>query len=219
MSTVTALTNTIEVDTFRGISLDDKKTLSEILTDLSGAADRIRRAGTKWVGLSEKTRDKVLENIPATWKGFFYRLQLVGEGRLHPHLYSATGAPARYLGRLPIDDQDKYIRELIPVAVLRGRTPDILRIDVEEMSKNQQQQVFKVSGEVVQIRSIPEQRAWMAEQERKAAKQEDSELGLTDINRAGRWRVSKGRVYIDPDKVASGLTRKDVALILRDLSI
>lgn len=219
MSSPFALSTTIEVDTLRGISPDDKRILSEILTDLTGAADRIRRAGSKWVSLSEKTRDKVLENIPSTWKVFFQRLQRVGEGSLHPHLYSATGYAASCLGRLPIEEQDKYIRELIPVSVMSGRTPDVLRIDVEDMSAAQRSQVFKQAGKSVSIRSIPEQRAWLAEQKRKQDKEDDAELGLTDITRAGRWRVHKGRVFIDPDKVESGLTKKDVALMLRDLSI
>jgi hypothetical protein len=219
MSTVIKLVP-MELDTtIRGVSAEDRQTVLEILADLTNVAERIKRASVKWIALPDRTRARVLEAVSPTAKTFLDRLTKVGEGTLHPMLYNSVGKASHYLGKLPLPEQDLYLRERIPVAVLNGGKADMLNVDIEDMTPNQRKQVFKVHGDVVTVRSIAEQRAWLADQEQRRQRIEDEELNaLTVINRPGRWKIEKGKVWLDTDKLETGLTKRDIAQMLRDLN-
>jgi hypothetical protein len=202
----------------KGLSAEDRAVLSQIFAGLSGAANSILEAGQLWIGLRESVREKVLNNVPPTWRKFLARLERVGQGTLHPMLYSAASNASTWLAKMPIDDQDRFLRERIPVAIKRGGKWDIKNLDVEEMSEEQRKQVFKTVESVVIVRSIEEQQAYAAEQEKRKERQEAAELGnLTVINRPGRWKVEKGRVWPDKIKLTDGLTKRDLTQMLKDL--
>lgn len=196
----------------------ERRSVEIILTDLNSAHAKIQKAARKWVTLSEETRDQVIAATPSGMRAIWEKLEAVGNGELHPRLVTADGIAARYLSRLPLKEQEKHLDELIEVAVIHNRSPDVMRIDVEAMSSFQRQQVFDVKGSSVRIRTIAEQRAWLAEQKRKEqAREERAET--TRIDRPGRWKVENGRVYVAPEKIESGLTKRDVAGMLRDLNL
>lgn len=199
------------------LSGSEGQIVEEILTDIKGAQDRLLRAAKKWVNLSERTRGRVIEATPASYREFWSRLDRVGRGELHPQLANVGGLPARYLGRLPVDEQERYLRDLIPVAVTVRNKPDVLLVDVAVMSSRQRAQVFKVAGQTVHVRSVAEQRAWLADQEQRRLAREEMESGLARVERPGRWTVEKGKVWIAPEKVESGLTKRDMLTMLRDL--
>ena len=208
-----------ELEGLRGLTSAERETVQEILADLGGAADRIRRAGEKWVGLNKRTREKVLEAAPPTWGAFLNRLTLVGERKLHPHLYAAVGNAARWLGKLPLEDQDRYLRGRIPVVTASGR--DTRLVDVEELSELQREQVFKKSEDgTVVIRDVPQQKAFLEERKRRLEREQERLLGdLTSIKRPGRWRIEKGRLYPAKERVEEGYTKGDVKRMLKDLAV
>lgn len=198
------------------LTAEDRQYLDEILADLKGAADRIAAAGRKWVKLDTGLRQRIVDATPAGMRDVWLRLERVGMGTLHPQLATTAGIAARYLGRLPMSEQERYLQERIPVLVVNGREPDILRIDVGALSRGQRKQVFVNAGGTVRVRSIDEQRAWLADQAQREQRKEQRNEVLR-IDRPGRWKVDGGKVYVAAEKVENGLTKKDVAQMLRDL--
>lgn len=196
----------------------ERKAVEVILTDLNRAHNAIAKAARKWLTLSEDTRDQVIEATPQGMRDIWLKLDRVGSGTLHPRLVTSSGLASRYLSKLPIEEQERYLSELIEVAIRRGGRADILRVDVENMSSLQRQQVFAVTGNTVKVRSIAEQKAWLADREQKE-REKDAHAETTRIDRPGRWTVEKGRVFISPEKIEVGLTKRDVAAILRDLGL
>lgn len=215
-------TITPDLDGLRGLSANDRATVHEILADLGGAADRIRRAGEKWVALSAKVRERVLEAAPPTWRVFLQRLELVGAQKLHPQLYSSLGKAATWLGKLPLAEQDRYLRERIPVVIVQpsGRQ-DVRLFDIEEMGEAHREQVFRREDDgAVLIRDVPQQKAWLELKRERQERAEERHLGdFTVIRRPGRWRVEKGKLYPDKGRIETGYTIRDIKMMAKDLAV
>ncbi|MDB6137191.1 MAG: hypothetical protein JWO94_263 [Verrucomicrobiaceae bacterium] len=202
---------------YRGIPTDERAVLSSIFEDIAGAAAQIQRAAGRWVRLSEETRAKVLKVVPGYAAQFLERLQRVGEGSLHPQLYAVNGHAANALGKLPMELQEKFLSERIPVAITKDGAADILRMDIAAMSAEQYRQVFARKKEgVFVMRTVPEQRAWLKQQASQASAKRLTE-GAKVITRIGRWVVKGGRAYVEPAKVKTGLTRADVVQLIKDM--
>lgn len=206
----------------KGLTASQRAVVNEIMADLAGSANYIRRAAEKWIELSEKVRDTVIEAAAPTWRPFLNRLTLVGEGHLHPLLYSSVGIASRWLGKLPLADQDRYLRERIPVVVqgASGRR-DTRMIDIEDMSEAHREQVFKKTDDgTVLIRDKEMQIAFLDERQRRQERDEEQRLGdFTVIKRPGRWRVEKGKLYPDKGRVEAGFTLRDIKMMAKDLAI
>jgi hypothetical protein len=200
----------------RGLSNEDKATVTSIFDDLQSAGDKIKRAGQRWSRLDDAVRAQVIEGVPMHYREFLHRLQRIGEGSLHPQLYAAPGRAAATLGRLPMEAQERFLSERIPVAVVKGGSADVLKMDVLAMDDRTRRQVFKRTGDMLEIRSVTEQRAWIAAENAKATAKRLTDTRLR-ITRAGRWFVEKGRAYIDKDKAKTGLTRADCIQLMKDL--
>jgi len=201
----------------RGVSAEDREVVASILTDLAGAADKIRRAGERWVRLDEAVRDKVMTSVPGHYRPFLERLQRVGDGSLHPQLYSASGRGVTRLEKLPMEEQHRYLTELIPVAVGKDGG-DTKRVDVAAMDGAMQRQVFeRVEGNRWRVRTVQEQRAWLRDDKAKQAAKKLTEAHMTKITRVGRYVLEKGRIFPDASKVKEGFTRADVVQMLKDL--
>lgn len=196
----------------------ERKAVEIILTDLNRAHNSIAKAARKWITLSEETRDQVIEGTPQSMRDIWRKLDRVGAGTLHPRLVTSSGLASRYLGKLPIEEQEKHLTELVEVAITKNGRADVLRVDVENMSSLQRQQVFAVTGNSVKIRSIPEQKAWLAAREQKE-REKEIHTATTRIERPGRWTVEKGKVFVDPTKMDTGLTKRDILSMLKDLGL
>ena len=201
----------------------ERDTLDDILRDLKSSFDRFAAAGRKWVGLDETLKAKIVAATPPAQRDIWDRLERVGLGTLHPQLVPARGLAARYLGRLPIAEQGRYLAERIPVAVTVEGKADVLRIDVSEMTAAQRMQVFHVGGGgSMRVREIAEQRAWLADRERVEREKERAAAArararVREIHRKGKWDVREGKVFFDPAFAKAGLSVREVRLLLRDL--
>lgn len=198
------------------IKEEDRKDVESIMADINGAYDRIRRAGKRYITLGDDTKERLRELTPPSMVSIWDRLEQVGVGLLHPQLVIAEGTGAKYLAKLPIDQQEHYLKNRFEIAIPGN---DSLMVDVEEMSLDQRRQVFAVSGESIKVRSLSEQRAWLADQKKKHDIEEERRSKQTKINRPGLWEIKNRKAYIDPDKAESGLTAKEVERIRKDLKL
>ena len=212
----TALTTSMPVEV-TGLTTDQQAVLREILRDIQVSVDKMAKAAQRWVELPEKARKRIVEQTNPSLRQFWQRLEKVGMGQLHPLLLTVAGSAATLLGKMPLDDQDKYLRELIPVAVKKGRAWDERLVDVAEMSEEQKKQVFKVSSDgTVTVRSKEAQIQWIAAADAKRLQEDLAADALRKVERTG-WKVEKGRVWLKPAALEAGLTRKQVEQMLRDL--
>lgn len=209
-----------ELDDLRGLKPAERELVAQIINDLTGAARAIQRAGERWASLSPETRKRVFEELPPTWKTWFNRLTLVGEHKLHPQLYNHGGRAGRLLGRLPYEDQERFLSSRIPVLIVKNRRQDVKHLDVEELTEEQSKLVFKREGDTVIVRTVEMQKAYLEDQERRQRLAEERSAGnLTKISRPGRWKVLGDKLYPDEARVEGGYSVKDIKLMLRDLSI
>lgn len=205
---------TVDVD---GLSKGDREVLFDILNDARLSAERLRQAAVKWMGLSAGAREKIVNGTPGSLRDFWGKLTRVGEGALHPQLSLVGGKAATLLGKLSIEEQEMYLRERMPLVVRKGRAFDLLRVDVAELNEEQRKQVFRENddGSVV-VRSEEEQQVYFSRKKAALLVQAAALDGLKKVDRAG-WNVERGRVWVKPEKVEVGLSRKDLLTMLRDL--
>jgi hypothetical protein len=214
--TMSTQITTIEVE-IEGISKAEREMLADILNDARLSAERLAKAASKWVSLSVESREKIAAQSNPSLRDFWARLTKVGEGLLHPQLVMIGGKAAACLGKLPLDDQERYLRERLPVVVRRGRGFDVRLVDVAEMTEDQRRQVFKVADSgAVTVRDEEAQKAYFANRAAQLLVERERLDGMKKVERVG-WRVEGGKVWVKEDKVESGITRRDLLTMLRDL--
>lgn len=195
----------------------EREALAEILNDARLSAERLARAAQRWVELSQGTRDKIIAGSNPSLREFWDRLTRVGQGLLHPQLVMVGGRAAGFLGRLPMEEQERYLRDRVPVVVHRGRGWDVRMIDVVEMTEDQRRQVFKVADDgAVTVRDEEAQKQYFANRAAQLMVEKSRRDELKKVERTG-WSVEGGRVYVKKDKAGEGLTRRDLLTMLRDL--
>lgn len=156
------LTTALPVDV-TGLTPTQRETLANILSDVKSSIDKLAKAARAWVELPEGARRKIIDQTNPSLRDFWAKLSAVGNGALHPQLAAVGGRAAALLGKLPIEEQEKYVTELIPVAVVKGRGYDQRLVDVAEMSEDQRRQVFRVAEGVVAVRDFEQQKHYLAE--------------------------------------------------------
>ena len=204
----------VDVD---GLTKREQDALFEILNDVRLSVERLRLAAVKWMDLLPASREKIVSGSPGSLKDFWAKLTRVGSGSLHPQLATVGGKAATLLGKLSIEEQEMYLRERMPLVVRKGRVFDLLRVDVAELNEEQRKQVFRENddGSVV-VRSEEEQQVYFSRKKAALLVQAAALDGLKKVDRAG-WNVERGRVWVKPEKVEAGLSRKDLLTMLRDL--
>lgn len=200
-----------------GLTAEQRTILDEIMRDLQTSVDRLNRAAKKWIELPEKVRAKIIDQTNPSFREFWRRLEAVGSGTLHPQLATVGGLAARLLGRLPLEDQERYLSERLPVVVPRGRGWDLKLIDVADLTEDQRKQVFKVSSDgSVMLRGDEAQKEWLAARAAKRMVELQAGAVLKKVERTG-WTVERGRVWPKPSLVESGITKAQLERMLSDL--
>ena len=99
----------------------------------------------------------------------------------------------------------------------RGRGFDTRLVDVAEMTEDQRRQVFKVSDSgAVTVRDEEAQKSYFSNRAAQLLVEQERQDGMKKVERVG-WRVEGGKVWVKEDKVESGITRRDLLTMLRDL--
>lgn len=212
----TALTTSIPAEV-TGITREEQSVLQEILRSVQVSMDSLAKAAQLWIGLPSKTRKRIVNQTNASYQDFWDKLDRVGRGELHPQLATVGGTAAKLLGKLPLEAQEKYLRELVPVVVSKGKGWDTRLVDVAEMSEDQRKQVFKMAADgTVTVREAEAQQVWLSEKAARRLLQDGVAESLRKVERNG-WRVEKGRVWVKPASIEAGLTRRQVEQMLKDL--
>ena len=111
MSTASTPTITTSIPAeVTGLSKAEQELLASIMQDVKRGLDAIMRAARTWMELSEKARGRIVEQTRPSLRDFWTKLERVGAGELHPQLATVSGLAARYLGKLPIEEQERLTR-------------------------------------------------------------------------------------------------------------
>lgn len=173
-----------------GLPSADKDLLVEINELMARGLDRfagvVVEAARKFMQFSERGREKMRAHPNPQVAGFAAALERVAARELHPRLAMTSGWAARKLALLPFDTQEEVLTRLIPVALPDG---DHINKPVDDLSREETAQVFDSTVSPPTIRTLDEQRAWMAarklEDQRKARLERSQKL----IVRQGRYRI------------------------------
>jgi ribosomal protein S11 len=85
------------------------------------------------------------------------------------------------------------------------------------MTEDQRRQVFKVADSgAVTVRDDEAQKAYFANRAAQMLVEQERQDGMKKVERVG-WRVEAGKVWLKEEKVESGITRRDLLTMLRDL--
>ncbi len=180
---------------------------------LDAAAANVAEAGNLFAGIPEEIWTGLIAEAPPPMRRTLGYVRAVGEGRMIPQLATAAGEASVRMRALPVGDQ--YRLWTAPVEMFApgrtGRHAKYMRF-VTEMDGEEVRRAFGRDGSGWRLRSYDEQRAWHAGQE--ALREEPKPHG---VDRPGRWAVRNGRVIVAQAKASSGLTRRDLEMMLRDL--
>jgi hypothetical protein len=84
-------------------------------------------------------------------------LEKIGRKQVNPQLLLSDYPAARHLERLPMSEQERLMLEPVDVLLQTGGTTDMIKVQVQHMTREQVKQVFARNY----IRPIHEQRAWI----------------------------------------------------------
>lgn len=189
---------------------------NKVMEHLSGAIDCVAKAAEAWIQMQPETQLRFIDSTPSSMRHVWERLDAVGRGTLAPQLVLMNGRGPMHLAKLPVDQQEQYLAEKIPVLI----DNKMHELAVTELSGRQVKQVFSVRGKKVSVRSIPKQRAWLKRQEQIELKNQSDDArhaSRKKIVRDGKWRAERGKVYFNDDFASKGITATDLRAALRDL--
>lgn len=181
---------------------------------LDVAAANVSEAGTLFAGIPEDTWRELIAEAPAPMRRTLGYVREVGEGKMIPQLATAVGEAAQRLRGLPLEDQTKLWADPLEMYAPGriGRHAKYMRY-VTEMGSDEVKRAFERDGRGWRLRSFEEQRLFNAEQE---AAEREAKIPH-GVDRPGRWAVRNGKVYLAPAKANSGLSKRDIETILKDL--
>jgi len=136
---------------------------------LSGAVDGIRRAARIYVEAIDEEPERAQEfraACPEIPEGTWATLDKIGRGQVDVRLLMRQGGPHRArIARLPGPMQTRLLDgEPVDLLLDAGEEVDSLKVDVRNVTSEQAAQLF--AGD--HIRSVAEQKAWLAEREQRA---------------------------------------------------
>ena len=111
-----------------------------------------------------------------------YDMARVGRGELLLEVAMAPALPFRSLSRCPVETQKKYFKEPVEVLVTTVRGPDKLLVEVQNLTRDQINQVFTAD----RVRTVGEQRAYIASVDRRTKAQAQGEDLRQRFVRRGR---------------------------------
>lgn len=180
---------------------------------LDAASANIVEAGMIFNEIDQETWDALIEDAPPPMRKTLSSVRAVGAGSMIPQLATASGYAAERLKTLPITEQLRLWTS--PVEMFApgrtGRYAKYLRF-ATDMDSEELKRAFVKEGSAWRIRTYEEQKSY--EVEKAAYKEPEKPSG---VDRAGRWAIRNGKVYLAKAKVESGLSKRDVETILKDL--
>lgn len=129
--------------------------------------------------------------------------QRVGQGKVLPQLLLMNKGGTNCLRRMPIEVQEKYLNEPLPVVIKKGDSYDVLPVAVTDLTRDQVEQVFNGEG----VRSEGAQRAWLADWERKEL------IKVKAVKAQMPWYIQKGICVFPPSPSPQKFTLEQILRI------
>lgn len=208
---------TIEQPLFLDLSPDGQKIARQFLAEMAKVGKSIRAMGKLLTEMDETDREKFAAAFPASQREVIGRILLVGMNQMAPEVAMIGGVAGKRLAALPVKDQERYVKELIPVAI---REPDGTRnhrmMDPTTMGSATTKQVFRAAGTFCEVRSLEEQWAYIEEQER-AARAKAHRRPSSIVDRAD-YRIEGGKFYPKGHLIEEGATARILRKALADMA-
>lgn len=133
--------------------------------------------------------EQILQKEPNINARLLYKLEEIGRRRLHPMLALGGGSGCSALAKLPMSQQERYLKEPVPVVVhtAQGKT-DILQVRVQDMTPEQARQVFDKD----RVRTEGEQKAILMQAVSHAAAQKKPAKDVPWVIRGGKVEFMEG---------------------------
>lgn len=139
-----------------------------ILECMAGGLESAAKAYAGFIADGGTDAD-LLQEFPQVGVKLWQTLRAVADGKVSPRLISAaSGAVSPAMIMLPLAEQEKIVVEGADLLTAAG---EALKVRLSVMSPMQRRQVFAVDH----VRSLPEQRAWIEDQQSRAAAKKPKE--------------------------------------------
>lgn len=204
----------LELRAAPGMPAADKELLADINELMARGLDRfasvIVEAARKFIQMTDKGRERMKAHPNPQVAGFSAALERVAARELHPRLAITNGWAAKKLGEMTYDVQEEVLTRLIPVAMPDG---DHVNKPVDDLSRDETAQVFDSTTQPPTLRTIEEQRAWLAAKrlaEQRLARQERNQKLIV---RKGRYRIQGSHFFPIKDR----FSLRELEAVLADL--
>ena len=171
---------------------EQQRKIAEFIQAFQDGIESWKQAGAILVELVESdphVYDYITQRAPAMTSGMLQTIERVGRGQLLPTLAMDSSPGGIKLKGLPLSAQTRYETEPVPMVVETDNGPDILLVQVKNMTQKQARQAF-TNG---RLRTEGEQRAKLIEDRSNAARP------VKDIGKP--WKIVNGKLH-----VVSGVT-------------
>ena len=131
------------------------------------------------------------------------RFYQIGKQQLHPKILCSTAQGVMRLASCQYHEQEKYLEQPIELLVADGET---LLVMADNLTREQVQQIFNRDH----VRSLPEQKAWLATEEKLRIEKEQSsraELAEANYTIRGHKVIFRKGVELSQQEVAGILAR------------
>jgi len=148
---------------------EQKTKIGQFIQSFQDGMNSWKEAGLILVELVESdphVYDYITAQSPAMTSGMLQTLERVGRGQLLPTLAMDSSPGGMKLKNLPLSAQQRYETEPVPLVVETNHGPDILLVQVKNMTTKQARQAF-TNG---RLRTEGEQRAKLIEDRSSAAR-------------------------------------------------
>jgi len=108
--------------------------------------------------------DDICRAVPGLPRDVVYRFEAIGRRDVHPQLLLSAAPGIRKLATMPYSVQCQFVSNPVPFMVETEHGVETLLVNVNNMTGDQCRQAFGASS----VRGIPEQRAWIESEKRKA---------------------------------------------------
>ena len=161
--------------------------IDQLIHHLRKGSEQFIAAGrilVRMVEANPRVYDEITAQHPSLSPRLLQRLENIGRGTLHPELLIVAVPGLDRLGKLPLDMQERYLHETVPLVVETEGGTDILQVKLGEVTRAQTAQLFDGN----RLRTVSEQKIWLVDQRAATARK---------VNRTpAPYRISKGKAII-----------------------
>lgn len=142
------------------LTIEPPATITRFAQLVQQGIDAWTEAGKLLVRMIEDdptARDRIIEECPDLTPEILARFEAIGRNQLHPKTLLNNSPGMRRLRQLPFSEQQKFLAEPVPLLVRGDSGPEVLKVQVQNLTGRQAQQVFSAHA----FRPLEAQRAYV----------------------------------------------------------